>query len=306
MTQPTLSEAPPQEAVYAQPDVPEEIPETQPEIADIDPAPETDAEQQPDLSLGEAPADAEAPAESEPDDDPLKDPRYQKLLEGELAKKEESFRRTREAERKQAEEAASVQYFQQQRQEAMQWRHERAGQTVWQMANHVAKEVADGKEVGEVVQATWQQFVWMAQDVDRAAMASALAPLETALPQILATEFPGYTPAAEKTRALWTAYARQDTPGILQAFTAIAREAAIKTSEPDLRKQWQKDLEAEQKTTKLREAEAQRKAQSRPTSANGAPPAQDMDAMRVRLNDPETSPAERKKLYKAVYGFEAP
>lgn len=304
MTQPTLSEAPPQEVESAQPELslqpevedlpvegttpPVETGGDQPDQADTPDAPETDAEQEPDQS------------------DILKNPAVQKFLEGELAKKEESFRRTRETERKQAEEAAQVQFFQQQRQQAAQWRQQQAGQAVLGMAQFVAQQVNEGKDVNEILPQVWQQFGGMAQLVDQAATVTALAPLESAFGQILKDDFPGYTPSAEQSQAVWTAYSRQDLPAVMKAFASITRDAALKLSEPELRKKWQKDLEAEAKAQQQREAEAQRKAQPRPSSANGNSAVVDLDAARAKLADPETPPSERKKLYKAVYGVEAP
>jgi hypothetical protein len=307
MTQPTLSEAPPQAEDFAQPDttsteeamppVEDESPpvdlaveesDSQPDQPETSDAPETDAEQEPDQS------------------DILSDPRFKKYLEGELAKKEESFRRTREAERKQAEEAATAQVFQQQRQQAAQWRQQQAGQAVLGMAQFVAQQVNEGKEVNEILPQVWQQFGGMAQLVDQAAAVTAMAPLETAFGQILKEDFPGYTPATEQAQSLWTAYHRQDLPGVMKAFAAMTRDAALKLSEPELRKKLLKEIEAEAKAEKQRAAEAERKAQPRPSGSNGTSAVTDIDAARAKLEDPMTGPEERKKLYKVVYGMDAP
>ena len=297
-------------------EVEEAQPEFQPEIATPPLEPETDVQEETpetESAVGDEPtAEGDAPpadpADAEPDDDLLKDPRVTELLEkrlkGELAKKDESFRRQREAEQKQAEEAAQANLFAQQRNQAAQWRQQQAAQTLGQLTQFIAKQVEEGKDLEkEVWPQVWQSFSGMAQFIDRAAVIESLRPAENALAEILQTEFSGYTPTNEAQGGYWSSYAKQDLPGMMKAVAKIAADAAVVRERPKLRKEIEAELKAAAKTNELRETDARRKAQPRPTSVNGTAPPTDEASLRAIIENPETTEAARKEAHRKLYPF---
>lgn len=219
-----------------------------------------------------------------------------------IKEREEALRKEFEAERnrelQEAEEKAQQATYTAQLTQAVRDRQGEAHRALSSMLKWAFDQGENGKEFApnpQVVDALSQRLERMAFHAEW----QALAQHGTAYITKLA---PKYRPSQESAAKVQRALVGQDPAQMTNALLDQWFEAARESVRDEVRAEIERESAEAGKTAALRDAEAKRKAQAKPTNVTGAgAPGRDDAAI---VADPSASEKERRAAFKRLYGFD--
>lgn len=268
------------------------LPETS--DSEVQETPETDT------TLGEG----QAPDSDTPEPRTYSEEELAALVKAEVAKTEESHRRTIENARKEEQAKAQTEAYQRRLTEAEATLAGGAYRSLVGGVKQIQKDIENGTEVSEANVAKW--LGGLAKNLGDAAFANQDAAYAEAFNWYLAEQFPDYKPERELARFLEVAVANRQMADIVTARNALMEAAITSKLTPKLREAVEAELAeangAAQKVADLKGADEARKGSTaRPTAVAGSPGRVDGSAI---IANPNASLAEKREAFKRKYGYD--